>query len=205
MLLTRILCDNEMVKDPDMLSYAENLCKFFIKKFKILYPSINVSYNVHSLLHIVADARRLGSVDSFSAFPYESFLGNIKTKIRSSTKPLSQLGRRISEGYEFKRKVKVQRGLLIKSCQLIPGKFKDSVVLLDDQSFARITDIQGSDVTVLKFKKIKTAYNQPFDTKFFNMFIVKSQNTSIVVKRDDVVSKCLIFPHNSNFLVMPLL
>lgn len=78
-------------------SYANDLLQFFVKKFEALFGRQQVSYNVHCVLHLAADARRLGPLDSFSAFQYESKLGTLKKLIRSSYKPLQQVVNRICE------------------------------------------------------------------------------------------------------------
>jgi len=46
--------------------YAENLAKYFLKTFCDVYGNGNVSYNVHSLSHLVKDAKKYGVVDNFS-------------------------------------------------------------------------------------------------------------------------------------------
>lgn len=35
-------------------------------------------YNVHSMMHIADDAKNLGHLDKFSAFPYENDMQNLK-------------------------------------------------------------------------------------------------------------------------------
>jgi len=64
-----------------------------------------ISYNVHSLLHICEDAQKFGDIVSYSAFPFESFLGHLKALIHSPTHPLQQVARRLHERdylYEYK-------------------------------------------------------------------------------------------------------
>ena len=35
-------------------------------------------YNVHGLIHIAEDVKRFGPLDSYSAFPFENYLGHLK-------------------------------------------------------------------------------------------------------------------------------
>jgi len=49
--------------------YAESLAKYFLKTFCAVYGKGNVSYNIHSLIHLVKDAKKYGVVDNFSSFP----------------------------------------------------------------------------------------------------------------------------------------
>ena len=54
-------------------------------------------YNVHGLVHLASDAQHLGPLDSYSAFPFESFLGRLKKMVRSPNRCLPQVIRRLSE------------------------------------------------------------------------------------------------------------
>ncbi len=60
--------------------------------------AINIVFTyIHSLSHLANDCRVHGSLESFSAYPFESFLGSIKGLIRSGYSELAQIGRRLSE------------------------------------------------------------------------------------------------------------
>jgi hypothetical protein len=69
----------------------------FVQSFAQIYGENNVSYNVHNLYHIVDDVRRLGTLDKFSAFPFENELQNIKRLIRSGNNQLQQIANRMTE------------------------------------------------------------------------------------------------------------
>lgn len=78
-------------------TYAHQLLIYFVKTFKILYGEDNVVYNVHNLIHICHDVKTYGSLDTFSAFPFENFMKDIKKLLRKAEKPLSQLNNRLHE------------------------------------------------------------------------------------------------------------
>ncbi|CAN7989636.1 unnamed protein product [Ixodes pacificus] len=78
-------------------NYAKELLCFFVHSFKSLYGRGKVSYNVHGLVHLADDVVNYGALDNFSAFPAESFMFQLKRLVRSSTRPLEQLHKRISE------------------------------------------------------------------------------------------------------------
>lgn len=54
---------------------------------------------VHNLIHLVDSCKLYGALDTFSAFPFESFLGQIKKLVRSSYRPFEQICNRIYERY----------------------------------------------------------------------------------------------------------
>ena len=94
---TLILVNPVLVKNESYLDIAEILLQEFVEEFQELYSARNVSFNVHSLLHVVDEVRKFGPLDSFSAFPFENFIGKVKKMVKSGNKPLEQISNRIYE------------------------------------------------------------------------------------------------------------
>jgi len=59
--------------------YANDLLVKFVKDAKVLYGKDTLVYNVHCLVHLAADVKKLGCIQEFSAFPFESKLGHLKS------------------------------------------------------------------------------------------------------------------------------
>ena len=59
-----------------------------------------MSYNVHSLIHLIDDYTNYGSLDNISCFPFESYLGLLKSVVCSGFKPLQQIAMRAFHGNE---------------------------------------------------------------------------------------------------------
>jgi hypothetical protein len=78
-------------------NYAHNLLKMFVEQSASIYGPEFVVYNVHCLVHLSADAMTHGSLDSFSAFPFENELKTVKSLVRKAELPLAQVVRRLSE------------------------------------------------------------------------------------------------------------
>lgn len=93
MCSVRMFCD----KNQNDISYAHSLMEYFVKTFKILYKQDNMSHNIHGLLHIVDDVKEHGTLDSFSAFKFESYLFHLKKMIRKTSQPLQQIHNRLME------------------------------------------------------------------------------------------------------------
>ena len=49
------------------------------------------------MIHLAYDARKYGSLNAISCFPFESFLGHLKSVVRRSQNPISQIVRRYTE------------------------------------------------------------------------------------------------------------
>ncbi|KAB0790497.1 hypothetical protein PPYR_15104 [Photinus pyralis] len=78
-------------------AYANELLLVFVKHAEKLYGKQFLVYNIHSLLHLADDVMKYGPLDTFSCFPFENFLGQIKRLIRSPTNTLQQACRRLYE------------------------------------------------------------------------------------------------------------
>ncbi|EEC18567.1 PrC protein, putative, partial [Ixodes scapularis] len=77
--------------------YAKNLLKYFVQQFGKIYGQNQLVYNVHTLSHLAKQCLKHGPLDGFSAFSFESCLGRLKKKLRTTSKPLAQISRRLSE------------------------------------------------------------------------------------------------------------
>lgn len=71
-----ILCNP--ASSSKQIDYAHTLLLKFVQHFGELYGKDNIVNNVHSLIHLTDDVKNHGPLDSFSAFPFENFLGIMK-------------------------------------------------------------------------------------------------------------------------------
>ncbi len=79
------------------LDFAGQLLQYFVECFAKVYGKEHMVYNVHSLLHLIDDARKYGALDNCSAFKFESYLGKLKKLVRNSRAPCAQLVKRVLE------------------------------------------------------------------------------------------------------------
>jgi len=94
-IVMRILsCSKTVYSQND---YANALAKHFVKTFSHVFGSGNVSYNIHSFIHLANDCKKYGVVDNFSAFPFENYLQHLKKILQPGPSPLVQLHNRIIE------------------------------------------------------------------------------------------------------------
>lgn len=77
--------------------YAHHLLFTFVQQCKSIYGEQSLVYNVHCLIHLTEDCCRFGCLDSFSCFPFENYLKELKTFVRSGNRPLQQIYSRIIE------------------------------------------------------------------------------------------------------------
>ena len=93
----RCLCSGALINT--YMDFVQGALQYFVDKFGEIYGQQHVVYNVHSLNHLVSDARRYGVLDNFSCFEFESFLGAVKemTHKRKPSHIVQQICRRLSE------------------------------------------------------------------------------------------------------------
>lgn len=78
-------------------SFSSRLLKAFVDHSKEIHGMQFLVYNVHLLIHLASDVENFGPLDTFFAFPFESFLNQLKKLVRSPNKPLQQICRRLAE------------------------------------------------------------------------------------------------------------
>lgn len=91
----RILFTNNITSEYN--KFAKSLILHFVASFAQIYQKCYMSHNMHSILHLSDDVEKFGPLNSFSAFPFESYMQPLKKKIKSGVKPLQQLVRRYAE------------------------------------------------------------------------------------------------------------
>lgn len=117
--------------------YAKSLLVSFVESAKTLYGQDFIVYNVHGLIHLADDVSRHGSLDSFSAFPFENELKALKRLVRKAQNPLAQCIRRLSERRclsHYSRSPKEPPGYVLATVEHyagpIPSGYENSVQFL---------------------------------------------------------------------------
>lgn len=78
-------------------TFSSQLLRHFIRESAKHYGGHFITFNVHCLVHLPSDVLRFGPLDSFSCFPFENFLYQLKQLVRHSRNPLVQLVKRLFE------------------------------------------------------------------------------------------------------------
>lgn len=91
-ILMRILARPNRSKILD--ERAKKFSEIFVNRAEDVYGEEFLSYNSHGLLHIVDDAIKFGSLDEFSAFPYENNMKSFHNTVRKPNQLLQQIYRR---------------------------------------------------------------------------------------------------------------
>ena len=207
----RILCSEELCKR--YTSVAKQYLRSFFIGLKDYYGPESQIVNAHHLIHLADDVTYMCcSLNSFTAFPFESYLGKLKSFLRSANRPLAQLCRRIHEMKTIKKKNKpslppVLEILSVRKNTVKRIRYKkitiidsspDNIVILEDNTIVKINKIFG-DITNLMFegqiwKEKKSIFTYPSKSDCFKMWQMKNEVsrqtiTSSVISIDNKLVK----------------
>ncbi|VDP82038.1 unnamed protein product [Schistosoma mattheei] len=193
----------------------------FLKEYEWCYGSENLIYNVHLLQHLPDDVRTHGPLDSFSAYPFESYMRQIKKPVRSGHAVAKQAAQRCVEIMSFRdrlrvscfinttliatKKVSTKQVIIFKNSKITSFK-PDNVVVVKRHS-GLVTDI-GED-GLLKFRSFadpRIYFEDPFlfaDIGIFMCSVVSHERTWVSVK--DIDCKCIAINFINYLVIVRLL
>ena len=215
---SRIVSSPVLVLDEKFVNFAEKLFETFVQHSgdAQVCGKHFVSYNIHSLLHLVDDVRRYGVLTNFSAYPFENFLGVLKRLVRSGVNIPQQLARRLAERegvYDddvpvseseqfslgpFNEKLGGHSYLACDSFVLIPQSKKDCFFKLAN-AVGKLKCISqvGSEVVVTAdiCNELGDFFTYPTSSKKIGVFVLK-QWTSFNIKLgvSQIAGKVMVLP-----------
>nr|CAK26786.1 TPA: transposase domain-containing protein [Strongylocentrotus purpuratus] len=234
LLSVSIYCLSSSLYLPTYCDYVKELLDTFVKMWAGLYGRDMLVYNVHGLTHLAADAKKFGPLDSYSAFPFESFLGRLKKVVRKPHRCLPQVIRRLSEnkigGKDEKKSNDFCLGpehtdgpiLLAHKRHLTQHRYvqfnglyfsakdSDSCIQIGSRyGLIRniIQDPQNLTVMVMfqQFMRVDNFFQRPLDSS--DLGIVKVSRLSDTLKAEklsEIVCKLYRIPYKESFVLVPL-
>ena len=205
----------------DEIEYASQCLKYFVDQFGAIYGAHHLVYNVHSLIHIADDCKfQQGSLDLFSAFPFESYLGQLKNLLRGTRRPLAQLKKRISE-IEYNNEPTCPKNyfhdckfdlLTLKPC----SKADSLLLIVNTRQVFKVIDITESDVFGIKMKvendqgSFENLYNDPLKSSRLNIYVSKfpiNENVAVKISLSELPHfvKCVGIPYDEKIAIFPIL
>ena len=215
------------------LDYAHELLVTFVEHSSKLYGKEFLVYNVHSLVHLCNNVKLHGSLDKFSAFPFENFLGQLKRMVRKPNDPLSQVIRRLSEFHgdyyipqqsttNFKLTKNHFQGPLLSKFQGLEQYTKcvysNCTISLKDGNncfkikgcivlIRNILFCRKTNVVYLlaeKYAEVTDFYSYPADSHIFDICSVsKLSGRLLKAKANDIDCKCVLLPYKNRLVAFP--
>lgn len=214
----RILADPVLIKD--YAADADKLLRLFVEHSSKIYEQTFIVYNVHHLIHIVKDCQLHGHLEEFSAFKFESFLGQMKNFLHAPGKTLSQIVCRVIEkaaissfnlSYarnELSFEQPHHRGPTLncqgeqyKKVRTSDKKFSlksaDAYCLTKANEVIKIENIIKGEETYLigrKFKEKSDLFSYPFPSSCINIYIVNNLGSLHRWCLNDIKKKVVLLP-----------
>jgi len=197
-------------KSNDELQLCHQLLCNFVNEASLLYGKSFVSYNVHSLTHLVDDYWHFGSLETVNAFVFESYLGILKKCIKSGYKPLQQVARHafhrnhmsvyIDSCYDKDDSIPVVENLPCSEngCArlnvrnlVLPNNggilkcpsLADCSISYEDHFYKVVSIFRSSEVNYLNVKAyldVKNLFTSPIDSSVIGVYIVDNLSDDMV-------------------------
>lgn len=185
----RILVCPSLCRIEEMVNYAENLLRLFVREYRSIYGRRFVTHNIHLVIHLPNDVRKYGSLDVFGAYRFENHIGKLRQLLRKGEKPLQQIDRRIQEmkylNVEVPKKIEgvafqdisnhyVNDSSTISIFRRNSAKIKDSYVLTKNNEIVRafsfaVDELKGNFLLGKKCNILRNLFENPTPSSNFNI------------------------------------
>lgn len=193
------------------LSFAGKLLLAFVKNFKSIYGESRVNHNVHGLIHVEHDVKEHGTLDEYSAWPFENFMQSLKKLIRKPKQPLQQVVKRLSEKKkcEFIKEEKLsakfqfeqchKNGPLPENCSnpqykvarnekiIVSSGVRDNCLKMVNGSIVRVENICYSEkqekivIVGREYSKVSSIYKKPYNSFLVNSYMVENLSAELQI------------------------
>ncbi|TPP61284.1 hypothetical protein FGIG_08092 [Fasciola gigantica] len=192
-----------------------------VQDFVNLYGETKAVFNVHSWVHKCEDARIHGSLDSFSAFSFESHMQTIGHCVTSRNMVAEQIFRRTMERSteaimhadiqfwdETLPSSATKRGLHGKTFRLHntvnASEPPNNCVLIDNQP-AIMVDISDHTVKYRYFKRNGNFFASPISSVNHNIYLCEQPSEEIrSCNCNDIRCKGLLIPYREHLVFYPI-
>lgn len=206
----RILCSSNLFLSHKDI--AKNYLRRFFQISPILYGLKSCTSNLHGIIHLTDDIDTFNcNLTPVSAFHFENCLGNLKKKVRTSHKPLTQVCRRLEEEKKI-YKIKPQLPAKITIINDDQGNIKyfkvfdrfvvkdrqpNNCVILKNGSILYVTKIFAVNESVfvsgVVLKKVTCAYSYPMHSnKLGFLKIIRLSTEEIRVSAEEIANKMIL-------------
>lgn len=177
---------------------ASELLTDFVKEFGVLYGYHNLSFNVHSLMHLSNDIMHFNCpLEGYSAFKFENFLQYLKKLSRNNYRVLEQIRNRFFEKFlvndyqgDFKKQIKknktdkfgnltdvhiYNKHLSVKS----PNNYvlTKTGCIFKTQKICKV-DSGSFNIIGIRVKNLSPFYEKPISSNLLNIFVSNTDTTS---------------------------
>lgn len=225
-----------MLSRVEFRNYWGDVVKSMLERFLInieaFYDKKNLVCSVHKLMHLADECiLQNAPMYSFSAYPFESFMGSImKLASYSHAKILSQIHRRVAEiqnAYEILKPHKRFEEMKVFNLKanviskiyyfgmVIQTKFNDANFIDDNDRHVTIIKITKDEndqiiLTCQRMLNLRNAFESPFSSNLVNVYLWtkgKYSREHLTLKLNNLKNKLCILPYSDDedeLIILPM-
>ena len=176
---------------------AKNCIDHFLSQLGRLFTDSAYTYNAHCLSHLHEFVQMYGSLENYSAFPYESYLSVLKKRIKTGSFILTQSVNSLislrSIYNNLPSKLVSFSTTSPDNCAIIQYNGKHIPIIIDNIFEDKVSGY------VMKF--FDDIYTYPYLSRVLGIGFYNT--TSLYVNNVKPVNKCIIFPKGAHKIVIP--
>jgi hypothetical protein len=175
--------------------HAKACVNRFVKQCRQLFGKQSLSYNFHCLSHLPHFISLYGTLDSFSCFPFENHLSILKRRLKSSRNLFQHS---INTLLDIRQVFTSSSSSNLTFSTLAPN----NCAILNSSQIILISNIHENQCVSgyqLMFKN--DLYDYPYKSSFL-MIGIYSQTATVLYGIP--VKKCLVYPYEHDFVIIPL-
>jgi hypothetical protein len=189
----------------------EKMLKNFVQGSRNIYGDSFLSYNVHSVIHLVDDYLKFGPLDNISCFPFENYLGMLKERLTGRNRVLEQLVKHLNfenaRVNHIKHNANNSKGTInIGQTVYKAGTLgsKDNGVFLKSGELGIIKSIVG-DLLQVDIYSTGEYFTEPVKSSATGVFVMVNFLKSVKINVNAVHSKLMILPKNDLHVAIVLI
>nr|CAH8845402.1 unnamed protein product [Trichobilharzia regenti] len=189
----------------------------FLNEFEVIYGRKHLVYNIHCLQHLAEDVNQMGPLESFSAFPFESYMQTIRRSIHSNNAIAKQAANRFAEKVFHDCKSGGVRNEVLNECEvdarrqtvntrntLITSSSPDNLVIAYGRP-GLITEINRDGLIFRPYAECGDFFEEPFKSSHVGIWkCSKVSPYKVEIRPSDITCKCFGIRTDRYAVAVPL-
>jgi hypothetical protein len=181
----------------DLHEKAARCIEIFVYDMKDLFSEESITYNVHVLLHLPYFVKKYGSLDIFSAFPYENYLSVLKKRIKSTRHVLKHSVNQLI----IIRDIYSTMGLCSSSSLQFKINSANNCAILSNGVVILVDNMNDNTVSGYILLFSHNLYNYPYNSR--DLCIGYYAVSTKYLCKKVAISKAICIPSDNFFIVVP--
>lgn len=183
---------------------AAELITEFVQQFEPLYGKEQLSYIVHSLLHLANDVKEFGDVNSYSAFKFKNYIQTLKKMVKKASFPIQQILNRLKEKEEYQN---TTTSLMFSKVFSVSQSFPNNYCMIKNK-IMKISKADNNIVEGHELLNLENVFQYPIQSSCLGIFSTELELCDNMTRQFDITdieNKVVKLPNRKFFIYIPLL